>query len=259
MANNTYYWENKLERSKKAKIWTDKMEYENSDLIYKSVKETKLYTYALDTPVEKTDEQNIHLMDTDTVSAICYLAEQGVEGKMAALNFASFKNPGGMFLKGSRAQEECLCHESFLFNVLCRFEKYYYEENRKHLNKSMYENRALYTPDIHFYRDQYDVLCDVITCAAPNFSAGNKYCGVTREYNDDALRKRIRFIMYIAKDNGVKNLILGAYGCGVFGQNPNTVADIMQEALKEYKFENVIFAIPNKNDSNYKAFAEVFK
>ena len=37
---------------------------------------------------------------------------------ICALNFASYKNPGGKFMDGSSAQEECLCHESILYEVL---------------------------------------------------------------------------------------------------------------------------------------------
>ena len=65
----------------------------------------------------------IMFMETDTVSAIIeFGSKHPMYGKIAALNFASYKHPGGMFLKGSSTQEESLCHESFLLNVLRRFE-----------------------------------------------------------------------------------------------------------------------------------------
>ena len=49
------------------------------------------------------------------------------------LNFASYKNPGGMFLRGSTAQEEALCHESTLYNVLIKFNDTYYKSNRENI------------------------------------------------------------------------------------------------------------------------------
>ena len=50
--------------------------------------------------------------------------------KIAVLNFASYKNPGGGFLGGSIAQEEALCAESYLYNVLKEFENITVEKFR---------------------------------------------------------------------------------------------------------------------------------
>ena len=103
--------------------------------------------------------------------------------------------------------------------------------------------------------------CDVITCASPNKTASQKYCGVSDEENSKVLRDRIDFVLKIAKDNLVENLILGAGGCGVFGQDPYEVAQIFKELLTtKYKcFDKVIFAIPDKKGENYIAFKEVLK
>ena len=79
--------------------------------------------------------------------------------------------------------------------------------------------------------------------------------------NKIALEKRIKFVLDIAKENDIKTLILGAYGCGVFGQNPAEVASIFKEYLKNdfNCFDKVIFAIPkNENSKNYEKFIEVF-
>lgn len=65
--------------------------------------------------------------------------------------------------------------------------------------------------------------------------------------------------MDVAVYSGAKTLILGAYGCGVFGQDPYEVAKIFKEILNKYPklFKTVVFAIPNKNSENYKAFKGV--
>ena len=57
----------------------------------------------------------------------------------------------------------------------------------------------------------------------------------------------------------METLILGAYGSGVFGQNPKEVAYIFIKMLKayDYHFEKVIFAIPEGNNNNYESFKEV--
>ena len=65
----------------------------------------------------------------------------------------------------------------------------------------------------------------------------------------------------IAKYNDVDTLILGAYGCGVFGQNPKEVAEIFKECLNTTHkscFNKVIFAIPDGRDNNLQAFEKVF-
>ena len=55
----------------------------------------------------------------------------------------------------------------------------------------------------------------------------------------------------------VETLILGAWGCGVFGQDPKVVAELMQNTLEYYPhFKKVIFAIPK--GYNYDMFKEVF-
>ena len=166
-----------------------------------------------------------------------------------------------MFYKGSKAQEECLCHESYLYNVLKEFDDTFYEWNRRHKNKSLYLNRALYSDSVMFMRGDEFRYCDVITCAFPNKKASQKYCGTSDEENSKVLRDRIDFILKIAKDNLVEILILGAGGCGVFGQDPYEVAQIFKELLTtKYKcFDKVIFAIPDKNGENYIAFKEVLK
>ena len=92
-------------------------------------------------------------------------------------------------------------------------------------------NRGLYSPNIIFYKDGNCVSCDVITCAAPNKSTAQKYQNVSDEENTRVLRSRIKFVLDIAKDNYVDTLILGAYGCGVFGQDAKEVASIFKEYL----------------------------
>lgn len=178
----------------------------------------------------------------------------------AVLNFSSYKNPGGMFLNGSKAQEECLCHESFLYNVLSQFVLEFYDWNNLHKNKALYLNRGLFSPDIWFFRENSHVECSVITCAAPNKSAAQKYQNVSDEENTKILRSRIKFVLDMAKDNNVSTLILGAYGCGVFGQDATEVANIFKEYLTTTHkyFDTVVFAVPSGRDGNYEKFVKVF-
>lgn len=262
MANNNY-WIGKEARAKRAAEWTTKNTREHSEEIRRSVANAKIYDdedgrKRVFMPGAPISVPVLRLLAEDSVTALCNCKAKHPSQKVAVLNFASYKNPGGMFLKGSRAQEECLCHESFLYNVLCEFEEEYYSQNRKTLRRAMYTNRAIYAPDVHFYHNGGDVTCDVITCAAPNFSAGAKYANVDSATNSKALFSRIRFVLDVAAVQKVDTLVLGAFGCGVFGQNPTEVAEIMRDLAGKYPFAEVIFAIPDPNHENYVSFAKVF-
>lgn len=82
---------------------------------------------------------------------------------------------------------------------------------------------------------------DVITCAAPNFRTAHRYQSVSKSENDRVLENRIHFMYQIAEENGVENLVAGAWGCGVFMQDPYTVATLLIGAARNY---NIYFAIP---------------
>ena len=257
--NTKKYWVNKEERAGLALAHTKEMEDLYKNEIEDCINETLVYS-ANRKFIEKrlNDKQIIIVDEIDSVGAIFkYINANEIT---AVLNFASYKNPGGMFIKGSKAQEECLCHESYLYNILkgCMG---YYKINNNNKNKALYTDRALYSPNVRFIRGDKDVFCDVITCAAPNKTAAQKYCNVSDEENSKVLKERIEFVLKIAQDNGVDNLILGAYGCGVFGQDPLEVAKIFKEFLSgKYKcFNKVIFAIPNKLEVNYRCFQRIFK
>lgn len=241
----------------KAKEHTKEIEEKYSDKIAFSIENTKVYS-----PDYTFSCNNIHksteiiLEDLDTVSA---LKKYKDDEKIALLNFASYKNAGGGFLVGSRAQEEDLCHKSYLYNVLYRFISSYYAWNNEHKNRGLYLNRALYSPEILF---EGEYSCDVITCAAPNRSIFRRYNTVSDEENEEVLRLRLKFILDIARETEVNTLILGAIGCGAFGQKPEVVAKIFKEYLDtEYKcFNKVIFAVPQYGrNNNFEVFKEVFE
>lgn len=195
-------------------------------------------------------------------------------GNRAALNFASYKYPGGGFIKGSIAQEEALCHDSFLYNVLsAKVFAPLYEWNRKtiHQFNGLYSNFGIYSPNIVFEKYTQDIVfekyppfgttknevkCDVITVAAPNLSAYHK--GEDAEYIS-TMHKRIKFVLDIAKKHNIDTLILGAFGCGVFKNDPTFVSTVFKELLNSgnYNFKKVIFAVPA--GPNYNAFEKTFK
>lgn len=128
------------EDRKNSAIWHyDRMSEEFFEEIQNSVKNSTVYREHPEVQPTQSLQSQILVTGKDSVTA-CF---QHKEGKTALLNFASFKNPGGGFLGGSMAQEEALCHASFLYNVLENFMDYY-EENRKDVNRGMYRDRSIF-------------------------------------------------------------------------------------------------------------------
>lgn len=207
---------------------------------------------------------NIKIVPTDTVDA----AFTYQNGLTCMLNFASYKGPGGQFLTGSYAQEEALCHESFLYNVLSQFRTSYYDVNCKDLNHGFYRHAALYSPSVLFIREPKNAgeqqrvgYFDVLTCAAPCFLAGRRYGNQDKAQNSRELFNRTGFMLLAAGTHNVNTLILGAWGCGVFAQDPIEVCyQILRwlDALRtSLPIKNIIFAIPGRNSKNYLAFESV--
>ena len=213
--------------------------------------------YGPEENIQLTETESIKrytsLVDMDAVAAVLSLERKGY-GKIAILNFASYKNPGGMFINGSMAQEEALCHENFLYNVLRELPQYY-EWNNEHKNRALYTNRAIYTPEVSFSSGSLKSKADVITCAAPNYKAAAKYNHVSQEENIAVFTDRAKFVAKIAVENKVDTIILGAWGCGVFGQNPEIAADILVHVFTHADIPHVKFAVPKgKNEENFRAF-----
>lgn len=264
------YWAHKEHRALGAKHHLDYVQSVYKSQIVECVRNTKVYSGQVSVPdgmLNRYDEDTeVFVVNMATATTIYLYALD--DGKLAALNFASFTEPGGKFIDGSGAQEESLCQESILYPVLLSFKDTYYKENYNCRNNGLYSDRALYSPGIVFCGAVGDantsVECDIITCAAPNLSYINCWSSIPYEENLNALRKRIDFVLSIAAANGVDNLILGAFGCGVFGQRSYDVALIFDELIKDkYKraFRKVIFAVPNwtGHRGNYYDFVDRFE
>lgn len=190
-------------------------------------------------------------MDTDSVTALFSIP---LETKTAVLNFASYKYPGGMFLDGSTAQEEALCHKSTLFSVLDAFDKIYYAPNRSNLNRGLYTNRAIFSENIIFEKDKNDSrIANVLTCASPNWLTASKYCGVSKSENNRVLKERLRWMNEILASEEIETFIAGAWGCGVFRQDPEFVVNTIIEEITYPK--TLILAVPVGR--NYDSFKRV--
>ena len=184
------------------------------------------------------------------------------------MNFANAHYPGGGFLNGANAQEENLCRESTLYKSLASDEAdIMYAYNNRHRNPCKY-NAMILSPNICVFRNIKDELIDepfltsVITIPALNKNGGAR--NIPQNVIDDVMKERLRNMFTAAAYFGYKNLILGAWGCGAFGHNPETVAKYFYEVLIDEKFasyfEKIIFAILDRGEKkNLTAFQEVFE
>ncbi len=188
----------------------------------------------------------------------------GGPGHLTCLNFASAKNPGGGFLGGAQAQEESLARSSGLYPCLIE-KREHYERNRGEA-MPIYLDLAIWSPRVPFFKtDRGDwldapVLASVITCAAPNASALRQQKRFDAALVEAALRKRAVLVLAVAAHHGVDRLVLGAWGAGVFGNDPVMVADafgVLLEGEFANAFTEVIFAVPN-DGANPQAFAKRF-
>jgi uncharacterized protein (TIGR02452 family) len=179
------------------------------------------------------------------------LAEPGCD-RVFALNFASAKNPGGGFLNGSQAQEESLARASGLYDCINPIREYY-DSNR--LNPScLYTDHMIYSPGVPVFRDDDDVLLDrpvlvsILTGPAPNAGAIRRNERRAVDQIEPVMRSRIDKVLTIAVVQGHHTLVLGAWGCGVFGNDPDRVAALFAEFWAEdgvYRsaFRKVVFAV----------------
>lgn len=171
-------------------------------------------------PAESIVDSNIKVVKSDSVGALFNTSAI----QPMVMNFASYKNPGGMFLKGSLAQEESLCHESDLYPVLSKCTEFY-RWNKKNLNSALYTNHGLVTLGVEFVRNGSRRSADVLTLAAPNFGAYYRLCGTGRDSvtTQSALIERVMTAVKIYYEHPNDLLIAGAFGCGVFRGPPDAV------------------------------------
>ncbi|WP_040717526.1 TIGR02452 family protein [Paenibacillus daejeonensis] len=168
-----------------------------------------------------------------TVKAILDFDRAGLTD-IGVLNFASARNPGGGFLNGAMAQEESLAASSGLYGTQLRHERYY-TANRE-CASMMYTDHAIYSPEVPFYRNarfellKQPVTASVLTLPAVNYGQVLKKGEDPRKANA-VMRERMRLSLAIFAECGARQLILGAYGCGVFGNDPVQIAKWWRELL----------------------------
>ncbi len=184
---------------------------------------------------------------------------------VACLVFASARNPGGGFRNGAQAQEESIARSSALYPCL-RAAGDFYRFHRAQQTLT-YSDRVIYSPAVPVFRDDKGMLlpasCPVsfLTAAAPNRSAVLRSQPHLADEIQGILVRRCDRVLQIAGAHGHRRIVLGAWGCGVFGNDPTTVAHAFATALSRNPwFDHVLFAVLDRQVSapTYTAFADTF-
>jgi uncharacterized protein (TIGR02452 family) len=212
-------------------------------------------------------EMRIEVTDETTLEAAKRICKEDENADPFVLNFASAKNPGGGFLGGAQAQEESLARSSSLYACLmANFEMY--QHNRKG-DSCLYSDWMIYSPRVPVFRNddgslvQKPYLVSFLTSPAVNAGVIKQREASKVHLIEPVNKERARKFLWIANQNNHRTLILGAWGCGVFQNDPQMIARIFNELLKgEFAncFERAIMAIYDKTPTRkvYNSFVEVF-
>jgi uncharacterized protein (TIGR02452 family) len=183
---------------------------------------------------------------TNETTLSAHLRHQAKGLAVVSLNFASATHPGGGFLRGARAQEEYLCRSSALYLSIKGSPMYAYHREK---GDCLYSDAMIYSPGVPVFRgDDHELLASpypasFITSAAPLATHVNLY---ELKHLPKVIYGRALKVLAVAKANGHDSLVLGAWGCGAFGNNGSLVADIFHKALTQDfagTFKEVSFAI----------------
>ncbi|MBR7019721.1 MAG: TIGR02452 family protein [Lachnospiraceae bacterium] len=228
----------------------------------------------------KTADNGVFVTGERSYEAAMRLRAESANAKIAVMNFANAFHPGGGVKKGSSAQEESLCRTSTLYPLLYRrtlrdsFYKHHYDLNTPKASDSL-----IYTEGVIICKSDEDlpkrlpkeewVTVDVITVAAPDLrSKSNQHAPLVAggTYMNDAELfgyhvKRAIHVLTCAAAKGADVLVLGAFGCGAFQNNPEVVARAYKTALAEFPkvFQKIVFAVycPPGGSANFDAFKRV--
>jgi len=208
------------------------------------------------------------------------LTAENEGSRIAVMNFANAFHAGGGVVKGASAQEECLCRTSTLYPLLYRktLRDTFYKHHRT-LKTPKATDALIYTEDVVICKTDEDlprrmpreqwVNVDVITVAAPDLrDKSNHYAplvgGVTRMKNAELFGyhvKRAIHVLTCAAAQGADILVLGAFGCGAFRNDPEVVAKAYKTAIEVFpkvfkKIEFAVYCSP-ADQKNYETFSRV--
>ena len=234
---------------KETKLFTS----ENLDKLLNTLELSLKYKTSFEVREETTIQSLLRNISGGNIDPVC-------------LNFASAKNPGGGFFNGAQAQEESIARSSGLYP--CQIAAMDFYETHRSMKSCIYTDSMIYSPRVPIFRKDDGVLLDspiyanIITAAAVNFGVVKRFESEKISMVEEIMKIRIDKLLALSAFQNHKTLILGAWGCGVFQNDPRMIAQIFNELLKgKYKgvFEKVVFAVYAKNKKFIQAFQNEFE
>ena len=239
---------------------------------------SKFYHHAFVPVFEALNKQPvITVVPDDCLDVAHRWVKEGLE--VSVLNMASRRNPGGGVRIGAGAQEEYLFRCSDYYRFLYRYAPYAGEYG---LKKSHYQYPldrdygGIFSSDVTVFRENersgYALVpvpwkVNMIAVAGMNSPRLDYRNGEARIIPPltEGVKNKIRTVFRIACDQGQRNLVLGALGCGAFHNPPKHVAELFREVLREPEFSGafrrICFAVKTDHNShgstNYTAFKDV--
>ena len=192
-------------------------------------------------PARNIPSTQVQVTNETTLQAAQRFQQKGLNP--LALNFANGIHPGGGWLRGAKAQEEVLCRSSALYRTLEGDSMYTHHAQRERSDSTAW---AILSPDVPIFRTDDGKpldrpwLCSFITSAAPYAP------DVGQPTSGDLLQDRIHRILAIARAHGFTSLVLGAWGCGAFRNDPHRTARDFRAAIEHDfsgHFSDIVFAI----------------
>lgn len=188
-----------------------------------------------------------NIVNQSTIDCILNLRKQ-FNGNIIALNFANANFSGGGYILGGDAQEESLCRASMLYYTIKDCNKFY-NHNRFKSVPFIYSDYMIYSPNVPIIRNGNDILldnpieCSFITCPAVNRTFAKFF--TSNKKIKSIMKRRIEKILSLAVSKNPQVIVLGAWGCGVFGNQKDVVLNLFENAINEIVPDSIkiIFAV----------------
>lgn len=238
--------ENKSYKIDSKVVKLESKRFNKKSIVYNSAPQFKIS--------KNVSSTKLYLFNGDTFDAALWSIKELNAVQPLVLDFASDTNPGGGCLSNQQGtQEESLCRRSSLFVSL---------KNTKYPIPSM---GCIYVPDVVVFRDRNMGLISepywVSVVAASLRSMSSSSDGKLKGKDEEVVVNKISTILNVALEYNHKCIILGAWGCGAFGNSASEIARAFDKVIKlKYNktFDHIVFAIPKKSNNCFSEFSKVF-